>query len=107
MDSDAALKALSALAHDTRLQAFRRLVQVGEAGMTVGELRDELAQAPATFTAHLNQLRAAGLVHDTREGREIRLRAGYPQMQALIDYLGENCCGDPTLCGLKTASKRK
>lgn len=95
---------LSALGHDTRLQAFRRLVQTGDAGMTVGELRGELGQTWATFTAHLNQLRAVGLVHDSRE---IRLRAGYIEMQMLMDYLGENCCGDPGLCGLPAKPKGK
>lgn len=82
---DIAIKTVSALAHDTRLQAFRRLVQVGDAGMTAGELCDELGQAPATFTAHLNQLRVVGLVRDQREGREICLRAGYAEMQAFAN----------------------
>jgi DNA-binding transcriptional ArsR family regulator len=61
--------------------------------MAVGELRDELDLPPATLTAHLNQLRAAGLVTDEREGRVIRIRADYDRMNGLIGFLTENCCG--------------
>jgi len=40
----------------------------------------------------LNVLRAAGLVADQREGRVIRVRADYAQMNSLLAYLTENCC---------------
>lgn len=92
METDQALAALRALAHESRLAAFRALVQAGHEGLSVGELRDELGLPPATLTAHLNVLRAAGLVADTREGRVIRVRAHYARMDALIAYLTENCC---------------
>jgi len=84
---------LRALAHESRLAAFRVLVEAGADGMPVGTLRDLLQLAPATLTAHLNVLRAAGLVVDRREGRVIRLRADFARMYALIGYLTDNCCG--------------
>ena len=92
MDTQTALAALNALSHATRLAAFRGLVQAGPDGLAVGELRDLLDVPPATLTAHLNILRAAGLVEDEREGRVIRVRADYARMDALIAYLAENCC---------------
>lgn len=92
MDTDQTLDALRALAHESRLAAFRALVQAGPGGLAVGELRASLGLPPATLTAHLNQLRAAGLVADTREGRVIRLRADYDRMDGLIAFLTENCC---------------
>lgn len=92
MDSPSAVTALNALSHETRLAAFRHLVQAGEDGLAVGELRERLDLPAATLTAHLNTLRAAGLVLDQREGRVIRVRAHYPQMNALLAYLTENCC---------------
>ncbi len=92
MNLDTALSSLRALGHATRLAIFRRLVQTGPQGSAVGELREALDLAPATLTAHLNVLRAAGLVLDQREGRVIRVRASYPQMNFLIAYLTENCC---------------
>ena len=99
METNTALKALSALSHETRLAAFRALVQTGPEGLPVGELRERLDIPAATLTAHLNILRAAALVHDQREGRVIRVRANYLQMNGLVDYLTENCCGGATACG--------
>lgn len=92
MNTDAALSALRALGHETRLAAFRQLVQAGPDGLSVGELRECLVLPPATLSAHLNVLRAAGLVDDEREGRVIRVRAGYARIDALLAYLTENCC---------------
>ena len=99
MEIKAALAALSALGHESRLAAFRRLVQAGPEGLSVGELREHLELAPATLSAHLTVLRAAGLVIDQREGRVIRVRADYAQMDALLAYLTENCCAGSTDCG--------
>ena len=99
MDTQTALAALNALSHATRLAAFRGLVQTGPDGLAVGELRDLLDVPPATLTAHLNILRAAGLVEDEREGRVIRVRADYARMDALLGYLTENCCAGAAACG--------
>jgi len=98
METKAALEALSALSHESRLAAFRQLVQAGSDGMSVGELREHLDLPPATLTAHLNILRAAALVHDEREGRVIRVRANYLQMNELLAYLTENCCEGKAGC---------
>ena len=92
MDTAQTLAALRALAHESRLAAFRALVEAGPDGLAVGALRDRLGLPPATLTAHLNLLRAAGLVSDLRQGRSIRVRADYARMDALIGYLTENCC---------------
>lgn len=102
MKTTAALQALAALSHESRLAAFRLLVQVGPAGLAVGELREQLDLAPATLTAHLNVLRAAALVLDQREGRVIRVRANYEQMNALLAYLTENCCAGVVSCAPST-----
>ena len=99
MDTQAALSALNALSHATRLAAFRALVQAGPDGLAVGELREVLDLPPATLTAHLNILRAAGLAEDEREGRVIRVRADYARMDALLGYLTENCCAGTANCG--------
>ena len=96
---DLAVASLNALSHASRLSAFRQLVQAGPGGLPVGELRQRLELAPATLSAHLNVLRAAGLVQDTREGRVIRVRADYQRMNALIAYLTENCCAGAADCG--------
>jgi DNA-binding transcriptional ArsR family regulator len=92
METPSTVAALRALSHEHRLAAYRALVQAGPDGMAVGELRDRLGLAPATLSAHLNVLRAAGLVGDEREGRVIRVRADFQRMHALIGFLTENCC---------------
>ena len=92
MNTDTALDALRALGQTSRLGAFRALVQAGQQGLAVGELRERLDLPPATLSAHLNVLRSAGLVANEREGRVIRVRADFGQMNALIAYLTENCC---------------
>ena len=99
MDTTTALAALSALSHESRLAAFRQLVQAGPEGLSVGELREYLDLPPATLSAHLNVLRTAALVDDEREGRVIRVRANYQQMNALLAYLTENCCAGAAVCG--------
>jgi DNA-binding transcriptional ArsR family regulator len=108
MDNATAVSALSALSHDSRLSAYRQLVQAGVSGLAVGELRERLDLPPATLSAHLNVLRAAGLVDDEREGRVIRIRANYARMDALLAFLTENCCaGDATACAPAACKPRK
>lgn len=99
METPIALSALSALSHESRLAAFRRLVEAGPAGLTVGDLRQTLGLPPATLSAHLNVLRQAQLVLDQREGRVIRVRAHFEHMNALIGYLTANCCAGLSDCG--------
>ena len=112
MDHAQAVAALNALSHDTRLAAFRALVQAGPDGLPVGELREQLDLPAATLTAHLNVLRAAGLLADERQGRSIRVRAEYARMNGLLAYLTENCCagaacGPSATCAPPSPQKRK
>lgn len=93
MKQKEAAASLTALAHDSRLAAFRLLVQAGPDGLAVGEIGQRLKLPGATLNSHLNVLRRAGLVRDTREGRSIRCRADYARMNALLAFLTENCCG--------------
>ncbi len=110
-----ALQALTALSHAPRLAAFRQLVQTGPDGISVGELREHLRLPPATLTAHLNILRAAKLVVDQHDGRLIRVRANYAQMNALLAYLTLNCCAGvdardcdpPAVCTPRARAPRK
>jgi DNA-binding transcriptional ArsR family regulator len=99
MKQTTAVEAIKALAHDTRLAAYRLLVQAGPEGLAVGEIGDRLKLPAPTLTSHLNVLRRAGLVRDVREGRSIRCRADYTRMNALLGFLTENCCGDDTSSG--------
>jgi ArsR family transcriptional regulator, arsenate/arsenite/antimonite-responsive transcriptional repressor len=93
MEKTDAVAALAALAQDNRLDVFRLLVQAGPDGMPAGAIADALDLAPNTLTFHFDRLRTAGLVTARREGRSIIYAAKFEQMNALVGFLTENCCG--------------
>jgi DNA-binding transcriptional ArsR family regulator len=96
-----ALAALAALAHETRLDVFRLLVQTGPEGMQAGRIGERLGLPSATLSFHLNHLRHAGLVTFRRESRSLIYMAEYPAMNDLLAYLTANCCrGDGSGCGV-------
>jgi len=87
-----ALAALAALAQETRLAVFRLLVETGPEGLHVGAIAERLALANATLSFHLKELANAGLIVAAPNGRAIIYSANFKTMNALIDYLMENCC---------------
>lgn len=93
LQSEPVIRALSALAQEHRLAAYRLLVQVGEQGLAAGVLAEKLGVAPSSMSFHLAQLANAGLVSQRRESRSIIYCADYAAMNALMGYLTENCCG--------------
>lgn len=103
MDETAVVKALAALAQPLRLQVFRALVVVGDAGLTPGAIQEGLGVAPATLSFHLKELVNAGLVTQERASRNLIYRARYDSMNALLGYLTENCC-QGTACAAPTAA---
>ena len=88
-----AIEALSALAQETRLKVYRLLVETGPQGLAAGRIADELDLPPATLSFHLAHLARAGLAQSRQEGRFIFYSADYENMNALVGYLTENCCG--------------
>lgn len=99
MEKTAAITALAALAHDTRIDIFRQLVQAGGTGLIAGELAERLDVKPNTLSNNLNALQHAGLITSKREGRMIRYFAQFDGMSALITFLLEDCCGGrPDMC---------
>jgi DNA-binding transcriptional ArsR family regulator len=92
MEKQNAIAALAALAHETRLDVFRLLVQAGPEGLAAGAVAEALDVPPATLSFHLKELRNAGLVVAERDGRSIRYAPDFASMSALVGYLGENCC---------------
>lgn len=99
MDSSAAIEAFGALAQETRLAAFRLLVEAGPDGIPAGDLA-RLVQVPHnTLSSHLGILARAGLVAARRDGRCIRYAVDFAGMRGLIVYLVQDCCkGRPELC---------
>lgn len=96
-----AVAALGALAQENRLEVFRLLVQAGPRGLPAGQIAERLKLASPTLSFHLAQLRHAGLVKVTRDGRSLIYAADYDGMNELMGFLTENCCaGDAAGCGV-------
>ena len=107
MKKEEVIASLGALAHETRLDIYRLLVQAGEDGLAAGKIGEELRLPSATLAFHLKELKYAGLVTFTREGRSLIYAVIYPTMNALLTYLTENCCrGRPDEC-LPQKSERR
>lgn len=109
MESNLAVRTLSALAQETRLGVFRLLVQAGPEGLPAGRIASALGVALPTLSFHLKELVNAGLVKAQPVSRFVIYRADYERMEALVAYLGEKCCrgvpdaAEPTGCGAACA----
>ena len=93
MDAPAAVAALGALAQNTRLRAFRLLVERGPEGLPAGQLAAALGVPPSSLTFHLQQLLHAGLVTQRRASRNLIYAPDIAAMNGLVGFLTENCCG--------------
>ena len=102
MKSSDALLALSALAQETRLEIFRRLVRAGSSGETAGLIAAALGTPGPTLSFHLKELERAGLITQHRESRNIIYAARYEGMHELLGFLMKDCCGGkPEICEFK------
>ena len=93
METTSIVAALGALAQETRLRAFRLLVEAGPQGLPAGRIGEVLDLPPATLSFHLAGLTRAGLVQGRQEGRFVIYTADFEGMGRLLAYLTEDCCG--------------
>ncbi len=97
MNIPEATQILAGLANEVRLQIFRILVAQG--GMSAGDLAGQLGVGPSTLSFHLKDLRQAGLVSSSKQGRQVIYAANFDNLNALLGYLVDDCCGGrPDLC---------
>jgi DNA-binding transcriptional ArsR family regulator len=100
MENKTAVTTLSALAQESRLTIFRRLVQAGSEGMAAGKISETTGIPPSSLSFHLKEMSYAGLVNSRQESRYIIYSANFKVMNELLGYLTENCCaGVP--CGVE------
>ena len=107
MESSQAVAALAALAQEHRLALFRLLVQAGEQGMAAGALAERLGIPNSSLSFHLAGLSRSGLIAQERQGRSLIYRADYARMNALLDYLMENCCAGADCASAASTLERK
>ena len=118
MDTTHAVTALGALANSSRLSVFRHLIALGPEGAFPSDVAGTFDLPGATLSFHLKTLLHAGLIEAEPQGRNIRYRANFAQMQDLVDFLTKNCCGGDlsrcvpasgkrlTTAGMRTRSAR-
>ena len=95
-DKKLVLNALSALASEPRLDAFRLLVSANPGGMVSGEIAAALEMPLTNTSFHLKTLVQAGLASVEQEGRYQRYRANMDLMILVMTFLTRNCCAqDP------------
>lgn len=92
MDIGNALSAFGALSQETRLKAFKLLVEYGVSGCAACTLSEKLGVPQNTLSFHLSHLSNAGLVSSKRDGRSIIYSANFEAIEGLMSYLAENCC---------------
>lgn len=107
MESKNAVASLGALAQDSRLQVYRLLVQSGPEGLAASDIAERIGIPANTLSFHLKTLSHAGLVLSRQEGRFIYYSANYEQMNSLVVFLTENCCGGRSCRPSATSSRRK
>lgn len=99
MQEESAILALAALAHPTRLSAFRLIVRHEPEGLTTGQLVEAMRLTQSTLSTHLAVLVKAGLVKSERRGRNLIQRAEIVMLRDLMLYLAKDCCqGHDDLC---------
>ena len=93
MELELAIKRLSALAQQARLEVFRLLVKAGPKGMAAGEIARKLDVPANTMSAQLLVLSNAGLIRARRDGRSIIYGINFEAMRNLLVFLTKDCCG--------------
>ena len=99
MEITHAITSCAALSQDTVLKAFRLLVSHEPEGLPAGEIARRLSVPHNTMSAHLAILARSGWVTSKRQSRQIIYRASLSHMQAVIQFLLQDCCaGHTELC---------
>jgi DNA-binding transcriptional ArsR family regulator len=106
MKNAVAVAALGALANAHRLGIYRLLVQAGPDGLAAGAIADDLDIPASSLSFHLAHLTRAGLIGQRRESRSLIYSADFANMNALVGFLTENCCGGAS-CAPAAAPKRR
>jgi DNA-binding transcriptional ArsR family regulator len=92
MDIKKALTLFDTFSQETRLMAFRLLVQAGPAGLPAGVLSEHLGIPHNTMSFHLSHLASAGAVSSRKEGRSVLYSANFDVVRDLIGFMIKDCC---------------
>ena len=94
MDRSKALAALSALAHETRLDLIRLLTPQGEDGLAAGQIAERLGIAAPRLSFHLSALEQAGLLRSRKVARNVVYSVDAHGIGSTISFVLNDCCCD-------------
>jgi len=92
MDIQDAIIMFDALSQETRLKAFRLLVQAGPDGLPAGALSEKLGTPHNTMSFHLNHLSNAGIASSRKDGRSVIYSANFDVTRDLVAFMVRDCC---------------
>ncbi len=84
----------AAVGSEPRMEVLLCLIRAGAGGLPFGEIQTRTGVPASTLAHHLRFLAAAGLVIQTREGRQTISRPDYGRLRSLSDFLLAQCCID-------------
>ena len=100
METNEAIGAFLALGQETRLSAFRLLMEQGPVGLPVGEIAERLDVNVSTLSRHLAQMERVDLLRSWRKERQVFYAVDHQGTRGLIRFLMEDCCkANPDICG--------
>ncbi len=94
MNLEEAAKQLEALGNPTRLAIYRILIERGNKGSPVGDIRKKLDIPASTLSHHIAKLVHAGLITQERDSRNLYCKADLKNMDGLMTFLVRNCCAE-------------
>ncbi|MGL6211264.1 MAG: ArsR/SmtB family transcription factor [Paracoccaceae bacterium] len=92
MERSKALTALSALAHDSRLDLVRLLMPKGDQGLAAGDIARELGLSASRLSFHLAAMEQAGLIRSRRVARNVIYSVDAAGIGQTIGYVLNDCC---------------
>lgn len=94
MDIQQAIIMFDALSQETRLRAFRLLVEAGPEGLAAGAISEALDTPHNTISFHLSHMSNAGIISSRKESRSVIYSANFDATHNLITFLVKDCCSN-------------
>ncbi len=82
---------------EARLKVLQCLVKAGPKGLSVGDIQAKTEIPGSTLAHHLKALQTASLIIQDKQGRTIFNRANYLHLEALANYILEECCSEESI----------
>ncbi|PCI68396.1 MAG: transcriptional regulator [Piscirickettsiaceae bacterium] len=92
MDIQQVIIIFDALSQETRLRAFRLLVEAGQDGLAAGVISNTLDVPHNTLSFHLNHLSNAHIISSKKQGRSVIYSANFDITRDLIGFMVKDCC---------------